>query len=74
MEALARPSTRSTLSESSPFKFPIALGLRMLQSRGDPKIGATMAMTLLSVIPLLVVFYTAQRYFIQGIVTTGVKG
>ncbi len=59
---------------NSPLKFPIALGLRMLQSRGDPKIGATMAMTLLSVIPLLVVFYAAQRYFIQGIVITGVKG
>ncbi len=59
---------------NSPNKFPIALGLRFLQSRGDPKIGQTMAMTLLSVIPLLAVFYTAQRYFIQGIVITGVKG
>ena len=33
-----------------------------------------MAMTFISIIPLLLVFYLAQRYFVQGIVMTGVKG
>ncbi len=59
---------------NTPTKFPIALGLRMLQTHSDPQIGWMMAMTFLSIIPLLVIFYTAQRYFIQGIVITGIKG
>ncbi len=59
---------------NSPDKFPIALGLRFMQSRWDPKIGQTMAMTFLSILPLLAVFYTTQRHFIQGIVISGIKG
>jgi len=59
---------------NTPIKFPIAAGLRLFQTRSDPQIGQTMAMTFLSILPLLVVFYSAQRYFIQGIVITGVKG
>jgi ABC-type glycerol-3-phosphate transport system permease component len=34
----------------------------------------TMAMTLISVIPLLVVFFVAKARSIQGITITGVKG
>jgi ABC-type glycerol-3-phosphate transport system permease component len=34
----------------------------------------TMAMTVVSVIPMMVVFFAAQRHFIQGIVLTGIKG
>ena len=59
---------------NTPIKFPIALGLRFFQGRWDPQIGGTMAMTFVSVIPVLLVFYVAQRSFIQGIVITGVKG
>lgn len=59
---------------NTPTKFPIALGLRFFQTRADPQIGHTMAMTFLSVLPLIAVFYTSQRYFIQGIVISGVKG
>jgi ABC-type glycerol-3-phosphate transport system permease component len=59
---------------NTPLKFPIAAGLRLFQTRSDPQIGQTMAMTFVSIIPLLIVFYSAQRYFIQGIVITGVKG
>jgi multiple sugar transport system permease protein len=33
-----------------------------------------MAMTLMATIPTLVVFLLAQRYFVQSIVTTGLKG
>ncbi|MDI7277547.1 MAG: carbohydrate ABC transporter permease, partial [Anaerolineae bacterium] len=55
-------------------KAPIALGLRFFQTRADPQIGQTMAMTTLSIIPLIAVFYGSQRYFIQGIVITGTKG
>jgi multiple sugar transport system permease protein len=33
-----------------------------------------MAASLVTVLPLIVLFFFAQRYFIQGIVITGVKG
>jgi multiple sugar transport system permease protein len=33
-----------------------------------------MAATAVAIIPLLVIFFCAQRYFVEGIVTTGIKG
>jgi len=33
-----------------------------------------MAATTVSMLPMLVLFYFGQRYFIQGIVFSGVKG
>jgi ABC-type glycerol-3-phosphate transport system permease component len=32
-----------------------------------------MAAALISMVPVMVVFIAAQRYFVQGIVTTGIK-
>jgi len=54
--------------------FPIALGLRLMQSRWEFEMQHMMAMTVVSIIPLLILFFIAQRQFIQGIVLTGVKG
>ena len=34
----------------------------------------TMAIATISLIPVLIVFFTAQRHFIQGLVISGVKG
>ena len=55
--------------------FTVALGLRTLQSTilYVPQ-QYVMAMTLVSIIPVLIVFIVAQRKFIQGIVISGVKG
>ena len=33
-----------------------------------------MAATAVTIIPLLIVFFCAQKYFVEGIVTTGIKG
>lgn len=33
-----------------------------------------MAATAVAIIPLLIIFFCAQRYFVEGIVTTGIKG
>ena len=33
-----------------------------------------MAASIVVVLPTLIIFFVAQRYFIQGIVFTGVKG
>jgi multiple sugar transport system permease protein len=60
---------------NSPKNFPVALGLRMLQGtlvQVPPQ--QVMAMTLVSILPVLAVFVVAQRQFIQGIVISGVKG
>jgi ABC-type glycerol-3-phosphate transport system permease component len=54
--------------------FTVSLGLQLLNSRYVTQVQQTMAMTLISVIPLLIVFFVAQARFIQGITVTGVKG
>lgn len=54
--------------------FPVALGLRLFQDETTIELQYMMAQTVLFVLPLLVLFFIAQRHFIQGIVVTGVKG
>jgi multiple sugar transport system permease protein/sn-glycerol 3-phosphate transport system permease protein len=57
-------------------KQTIAVGLSYFT--GSPNVGPQMhllmAMTLMTAIPSLIVFLFAQRYFVQSIVTTGLKG
>jgi len=59
---------------NEPRNFTIAIGLRMFQNMQSSKMPETMAMSVVALIPVLIVFFIAQRYFIQGIVITGVKG
>lgn len=59
-------------------KYTIALGLRAFQGMGGFGGYGTdwnymMAANLVFMLPLIVTFYFAQRYFIQGVVFTGVK-
>lgn len=54
--------------------FTVPLGLQLLNSRYATAVQQTMAMTLVSVLPMLAVFFIAQKKFIQGITVTGVKG
>jgi multiple sugar transport system permease protein len=59
---------------SSPEKFTLAIGLAnfrgVLYTRWDLLMAFATAMTL----PVLVVFFLAQRYFVEGVVMTGLKG
>lgn len=55
-------------------KFPVALGLRLMQGQYRTNMGSMMAGALMAVAPILIIFFIAQRYFVQGIVITGVKG
>lgn len=59
---------------SSIEKYPIALGLRLFQYLRRTDWPHLMAATTMSILPLLVLFYFAQDYFIRGVVFTGVKG
>ncbi len=54
--------------------FTIALGLRLFQGQMTNNLQQLMAASLLAILPTLVVFFFAQRYFVQGIVVSGVKG
>jgi ABC-type glycerol-3-phosphate transport system permease component len=54
--------------------YTIALGLRAFQSEHGPEWHLVMAASLVTMLPVLLVFFLGQRYFIQGIVFTGVKG
>ena len=56
-------------------KYPVSLALQAFQGAyGFAEWNLLMAMALLSALPCLVLFFVAQRYFIQGIVVSGVKG
>jgi multiple sugar transport system permease protein len=54
--------------------FTVPLGMAMLNSRYATDFGATMAMATVSLLPVMAIFFLAQRYFIQGITVSGVKG
>ena len=54
--------------------FTVPLGLQLLNTRYSTQVQQTMAMTLISIIPMLAVFFVAQAKYIQGITITGVKG
>ncbi len=56
-------------------QFTLALGLQFLQSKsGDTPWNQLMAAATLIVLPVIVLFLLAQRTFIRGIATTGIKG
>lgn len=56
-------------------QFTLALGLQFLESRaGNTPWNQLMAAATLIVLPVLILFILAQRTFIRGIATTGIKG
>ncbi|MDF2959762.1 MAG: sugar transporter permease [Paenibacillus sp.] len=56
-------------------KFPVALGLRMvLDNEGAVNWNQVMAMSVVTILPCVAVFFMAQKYFVEGISTTGLKG
>lgn len=59
---------------SSVSKFTVGLGLRMFIDQFDVQWGQLLAMSLLSVMPSALIFMFAQKYFVEGIATTGLKG
>ena len=55
-------------------KYTLALGLAMFQGQYTTQYGELMAMSVLLILPVIVLFFFAQKTFIQGIKTTGSKG
>ncbi|HAT01694.1 MAG TPA: sugar ABC transporter ATP-binding protein [Oribacterium sp.] len=55
-------------------KKTLQIGLKMFISQYSAEYGLIMAASVLSLIPVLVVFLSLQKYFVEGIASTGVKG
>ncbi|MDO4324722.1 MAG: carbohydrate ABC transporter permease [bacterium] len=60
---------------SDPVKYPVSYALKMFS---DPTAGsdwgAMFAMATLSLIPIFLIFLTMQKYLVEGIASTGIKG
>lgn len=63
---------------NSPEKFTVSIGLRHFTASpfesDEPREAILMAASLIVALPPLTLFFIAQKYFVQGIVTTGLKG
>lgn len=66
---------------NSPEKYLVAVGLRYFQSGvaqgaavARPQDHLLMAAALMVALPCLILFFAAQKYFVQGIVMSGIKG
>jgi len=56
-------------------KLTVSIGLRLFQDQyGQTNLPLLMAASLLHIAPVVVIFLIGQRYFIKGIVMTGLKG
>jgi ABC-type glycerol-3-phosphate transport system permease component len=56
-------------------KFTAALGLRMaLDNSSSVAWNQVLAMSVVAVVPCILVFFFAQKYFVEGISSTGIKG
>ncbi|NLA59025.1 MAG: carbohydrate ABC transporter permease [Firmicutes bacterium] len=56
-------------------KYTIPVALRMfVDNAGKSNWGGLLAMSLVAMLPAIIVFFSAQRYFIEGIATTGIRG
>jgi ABC-type glycerol-3-phosphate transport system permease component len=56
-------------------RYPLTLALNMfLDNTGKTNWGAMFSVSFLSILPLLLIFFFAQKHFVEGISTTGLKG
>ena len=52
----------------------LQIGLRMFITQYSSEYGLIMAASVLSLIPVLIVFLSLQKYFVQGVASSGLKG
>ena len=56
-------------------KYPISLALRTaIDADANIQWNEIMAMSVVSVLPLIILYFLGQKYFVQGIATSGLKG
>ncbi|MDB1125939.1 carbohydrate ABC transporter permease [Vibrio algarum] len=60
---------------SSVEKFPIALALKMsIDVTEGAKWNEILAMASIAIIPSIIVFFMSQKYFVEGVTSSGIKG
>lgn len=59
---------------STPEHMTLTVGLSYFQGQYNTQWNLMMAATLISIVPILILYAVAQKYFIQGIAMTGLKG
>ncbi len=59
---------------SSPTRMPLAYALQLFQTAHGGEPGLLMAAATMMIIPVVLLFFLTQRYFIQGVTLTGIKG
>jgi multiple sugar transport system permease protein len=59
---------------STPTRMPLAYALSLFQTQHTNEPGMLMAAATMMMLPVLGLFFFTQRYFIQGITLTGIKG
>ena len=52
----------------------IQIGLRMFIRQYSAEYGLIMAASVIALIPVLIIFLALQKYFVQGVAATGIKG
>lgn len=59
-----------------PSKFTIALGLNLFKAQygGAMDVGPLLAMACITILPLLLLYICFQKYFVEGIAASGIKG
>ena len=55
-------------------KKTLQIGLRMFISQYSSEYGLIMAASVISLIPVLIIFLSLQKYFVEGVASTGIKG
>jgi multiple sugar transport system permease protein len=55
-------------------KFTLQLGLAMFNGMTKVEWGPLMAASLLVLLPTIIIFFTMQKHFVEGITVTGIKG
>jgi ABC-type glycerol-3-phosphate transport system permease component len=63
---------------NSPEKFTVSVGIQFFNNSpevgGEPMHHLLMAACILSMLPVIIIFFLGQRFFVQGIVMSGIKG
>ena len=61
-------------TSESPHNWVLSIGLSEFRSLRQVQWNLTMAATLLVMAPVIILFFLAQRAFVEGVTLTGVKG
>jgi multiple sugar transport system permease protein len=54
-------------------KYTVSIGLRLFQDMFGTQLELLMAASLIHILPTIILFFIAQRYFVKGIAMTGLK-